>query len=509
MEIERAPCEGVGAALHEATEKLAAAGCDQPRLDAELLLAHVLGVPRSYLYAHPERCLTPAEAAAWQAALARRVAREPVPYIVGATEFYGLPLVVDRRVLVPRPETELIVDRARALAAQEPLATVWDVGTGSGALALAIAQHLPGARVVASDVSGEALQVADLNRRRLGLEGHVQMVRCDLLACARGGIDLIVANLPYLRTEEYLGAMPEVSRYEPRGALDGGARGLDPIGRLLAQAAALRPAPAFLLLEIGAEQGAEVVAMARERFPERPVALWRDYAGLDRVVEIGSAAGMAAGWEQAPYEEPTRILPPTPGSIDLAAEALRRGEVVAFPTDTVYGIGAATFCEAAVQALYEVKGRPEVKAIPLLLAQVGDLGKVVSDVPIAAWQLARRYWPGPLTLVLEARPEIPAVVRAGGHTVAVRVPDHPVARALIEAVGAPLATTSANRSGAVEAKTAAEVLAQLGRGVRWIIDGGRSPGGTPSTVVDLTVDPPLIRRVGAIPEEELRPLLSP
>lgn len=206
----------------------------------------------------------------------------------------------------------------------------------------------------------------------------------------------------------------------------------------------------------------------------------------------------------------TQLLPAgNPDSIALATEALRRGEIVAFPTDTVYGLGAAVFHEAAVQTLYEIKGRPEGKAIPLLLAGAGDLAQVVADIPPLAWPLIRRFWPGPLTLVLVARPEVPPVVRAGGHTVAVRVPDHPVARALIEAIGAPLATTSANRSGAAEALTAEEVVRQLGDGVRWVIDGGRSPGGVPSSVVDLTTDPPVIRRAGAIPEAVLRPLLSP
>ena len=204
----------------------------------------------------------------------------------------------------------------------------------------------------------------------------------------------------------------------------------------------------------------------------------------------------------------TRILAATdPRAIPLAAEALRRGEVVAFPTDTVYGLGAALFQEKAVHALYEIKGRPEGKAIPVLLADAGDVPQVAMRVSETAQRLMAAFWPGPLTLVLEAQPHIPAVVRAGGPTVAVRVPDHWVVRALIAATGEPLATTSANRSGAAEAQTAAEVVAQLGEQVPWVIDGGKSPGGTPSTVLDVTVDPPVIRRRGALSEEALRPFL--
>ena len=597
----------VQAALRDGTARLAEAGVEEARLDAEVLLAHALGVGRAYLFAHPERCLSPEEAAAWQGMLERRRQREPVAYIVGTKEFYDLELAVDRRVLVPRPETEMIVERVLEFAAEHPVRTVWDVGTGSGALALALAQHLPQAHVVGSDVSPEALQVAAENRRRLGLEGRVELVESDLLAEARGPIDVVVANPPYLPSDEYRAAMPEVSQYEPRLALDGGPTGLDAVARLLAQAAALRPQPALLLVEIGAEQGPEAVALAREHFPQRPVALRRDLAGLDRVVEVspslrspspirgrgadgatalpspseGEGGGEGEARHERPdghggdpfqarpsarhgaqspltltlspagergqahlYENPRRPpLPPClfspagergqahlrspspprgmggvegvtwvlpaqdPAAIALVAEALRRGEIAAFPTDTVYGVGAAVCHEAAVRALYEIKGRPEAKAIPLLLAGAADLEGVATAVPAVAARLMARYWPGPLTLVLPARPELPAEVRAG-MTVAVRVPDHEAARALIEAVGAPLATTSANRSGAPAALTARDVLAQLGRRLRWVLDGGPSPGGQASSVVDVTAEPPAICRHGAIPDEALQPLLG-
>jgi release factor glutamine methyltransferase len=502
----------VRAALAEGTRVLAAAGCDEPRLDAEVLLAGILGVSRAYLYAHPERSLMPEEVATWEERLARRCRREPLAYIAGHKEFYGLDFVVDPRVLVPRPETELIVERVLARAARQPIRTVWDVGTGSGALALTLARHLPGMRVVASDVSLGALQVAAVNRRRLGLEGRVHLVRSDLLRAARGLVDVVVANLPYLRSEEYREAMPEVSRYEPQLALNGGPTGLALVERLLAQARALDPPPTAMLLEIAAGQGPQVLALARECFRGRPVSLRRDLAGLDRVVEVEEACRSLPPPDDRSgrgTEAETHVLPGDDLTcIALAAEVLRRGGAVAFPTDTVYGLGAAAFELEAVQALYEIKGRLEVKAIPLLLADAGDLAGVAATVPPVAARLARAFWPGPLTLVLEAGPRVPRAVLAGEHTVAVRLPDHPVARALIEAAGSPLATTSANRSGAPDAQTATEVVEQLGSALRWVVDGGRSPGGRPSTVVDVTVDPPAIRRLGPISEEALRPLLA-
>ncbi len=203
----------------------------------------------------------------------------------------------------------------------------------------------------------------------------------------------------------------------------------------------------------------------------------------------------------------TRLLRPDEDGIRSAAAALRAGALVAFPTDTVYGVGAHVFLPEAVARIYEAKGRREEKPIPILLGSADDLPQVAAAASARAWRLARRFWPGALTIVLPSRPEIPAVVRAGGATVGVRVPDHPVVRALIAAVGAPLATTSANRSGWPSPTTAGEVVAQLGGRVEYVIEGD-CPGGVESTVVDLSVDPPAILREGAIPRAELMAALA-
>ncbi len=203
----------------------------------------------------------------------------------------------------------------------------------------------------------------------------------------------------------------------------------------------------------------------------------------------------------------TRLLKPDEGGIRIAAAALRAGALVAFPTDTVYGVGAHVFLPAAVARIYEAKGRREEKPIPVLLRSADDLPQVAAFPSPQAWRLARRCWPGALTIVLASRPEIPAVVRAGGATVGVRVPDHPVVRALIGAVGAPLAATSANRSGRPSPTTAAEVVAQLGGRVEYIIEGD-CPGGVESTVIDLSVDPPAILREGAISRAEVMAALG-
>lgn len=189
-----------------------------------------------------------------------------------------------------------------------------------------------------------------------------------------------------------------------------------------------------------------------------------------------------------------------------AVDVLRRGGLVAFPTDTVYGVGADALREDAVDKLFTAKIRPRDKAIPVLLSKVSDLRRVARLIPPAAWRLAGAFWPGGLTLVLYKLAAVPDAVTAGGPSVAVRIPDHQLVTDLIEALGAPLAVTSANLSGQPSAVTADEVEAALCDSIDLLLDGGRSPGGVASTVVDLTQSPPRILRPGPITEQDLAPL---
>jgi len=193
-----------------------------------------------------------------------------------------------------------------------------------------------------------------------------------------------------------------------------------------------------------------------------------------------------------------------PEDISRAVEVLRGGGIVAFPTDTVYGIGAHGMLPQAVEKLYAAKERPRDKAIPLLLPGLEALPAVVATVPEAARALAARFWPGALTIVLRRSPNVPDAVTAGGETVAVRVPDHALTLALLRALAAPLAATSANLSGEPAPDTAEGVLAQLEGRIDLILDGGRCPGSVASTVVDLTVDPPAVLRAGEIGLDALR-----
>ncbi len=203
----------------------------------------------------------------------------------------------------------------------------------------------------------------------------------------------------------------------------------------------------------------------------------------------------------------TEILPANhPEAMPRALDVLQHGGLVAMPTDTVYGLGALAFQQAAAESIYAVKGRPTEKAIPVLLGVVEDLVRVALDVPEIAARLAARFWPGPLTLVVPRHPDIPEAVSALP-TVGVRIPDHAVARSLLRLAG-PMAVTSANRSGAASPSSAEEVHAQLGGQVALIIDGGRTPGGVPSTVVDCVGPEPKILREGPILRDELLAVLG-
>jgi release factor glutamine methyltransferase len=257
-------------------------GSPTPRLDAELLIGHALGLERIELYTNFDRPLGEPELAACRALLDRRGRREPVAYILGRWGFHGLELAVDSRVLVPRPETEVLVERCLTVLHERPAARVLDVGTGSGAIALAIKAARPDAVVTAGDVSADALAVAAENAARLGLD--VELVESDLLGGLRGRrFDLIASNPPYVTDAEMETLEPEVAQFEPRRALVAGPRGTEVLERLAAEAPdALEPG-GWLLVECGASQAAAVrglvaAAGAAETF------VAPDMAGIERVV---------------------------------------------------------------------------------------------------------------------------------------------------------------------------------------------------------------------------------
>jgi release factor glutamine methyltransferase len=282
--------------LKEAAARLSEAGIATARQDAEWLLASVLGVERFGLYLEPDRVLSPSEGRRYGGVIARRAAHEPLQHLTGTEDFHGLRLIVGPDVLIPRPETEGLVEWALELLRDEPAWLVADIGTGSGAIACALAEQMPNLTIFAIDRSLSALRVASRNVAALALGERVRLVVGDLLGPigpTRGPLDLVIANLPYIPSGAIGSLEPEVARFEPREALDGGPDGLAAIRRLIATAPErLRPR-ARLMMEIGADQAGPVASlMAAEGFTA--IEARRDLHGVERYITGQWAEGSGA-----------------------------------------------------------------------------------------------------------------------------------------------------------------------------------------------------------------------
>ncbi len=281
----------VKSALRRAREQFKGYGMESPALDAEVLLSHVTGLNRAGLYREWERRLSEEEAARFFTLVERRTFGEPVAYLTGHKEFMGLDFVVNPHVLIPRPETELLVETALRLLPPAPF--IIEVGTGSGAITVSLACLIPDAVVYATDLSAEALAVARVNAAKYGVAGRVSFYHGDLMepladCIPAGGADLIAANLPYIAREDLPGLPREVRLFEPTLALDGGTGGLALYRRLLPAAAGFLRQGGFLLMEIGYNQGRELTALLKK--DQSPVGnFWevtilKDLSGLDRLV---------------------------------------------------------------------------------------------------------------------------------------------------------------------------------------------------------------------------------
>jgi len=259
-------------------------GIGTPRLDAEVLLAHVLGVDRVGLYLRFEQELSPDELARFRELVRRRGQREPLAYIVGTKEFYGLSFKVDKRVLVPRPETELLVDTILEKGPADQPWRICDVGTGSGCVALALAARRPNWSFVATDNSAAALEVARENAVQLKASDRVRFVRCHLLDGLAGAFDAVISNPPYLPSADCAAAMPEVSAHEPRTSLDGGTDGLDFIRVLVNRAPEVLNHGGWLALEVSLGQADAVRELIDGNGRYNAAEALNDLAGIPRVV---------------------------------------------------------------------------------------------------------------------------------------------------------------------------------------------------------------------------------
>jgi release factor glutamine methyltransferase len=262
-----------------------------PRLDAELLISHVLGVDRVRLYMDLDRPLSAAELAAVRALLVRRRQREPVAYLIGHREFFQRDFKVTAAVLIPRPDTETLIERACALLPEDKPLRVLDLCTGSGAIAVTLAAERPLVSVVATDISEPALAIACENARKHGVEARVELRQGDLFAALKAGdrFDLVVANPPYIREDELAELAAEL-QHEPRLALTSGLAGLDVLTRLCAEVDRYLSATGVLLFEVGAGQAGQVAQLMAANVRLTGVSTHRDLGGIERVVEAALAS---------------------------------------------------------------------------------------------------------------------------------------------------------------------------------------------------------------------------
>ena len=276
-------------ALSRARGILAEKNIDDAPLECELLLRHALGISRTQLYLDLDHELSPKQEEAFWRLLKRRLNGEPTAYITGHREFYGLDFYVDPRVLIPRPESELLVEAALGLAQNHPLSTIAEVGTGCGAIAVSLALNLPQTKIYATDISAPALEVALLNCQKHGVIDRVHLLEGNMLDPVPEPVDLIIANLPYVRESELARMSP--ARFEPLLALAGGLDGMERIRQLCRRQVDSKLHPSgFLLLEIGQGQKRAVSIFLRALFPNGKIEVMPDLSGIDRLVSLSLAA---------------------------------------------------------------------------------------------------------------------------------------------------------------------------------------------------------------------------
>ena len=283
--------------LRDTRGRLGEVGAPEPRLESEVMLSDVLGVPRHRLYAYQDDAIPEEAVEALEKVVRRRLEREPLAYILGHREFYGVDLTVGPGVMVPRPETEMLVERALLVCLERmdrAGLVVADVGTGSGGIAVSLAMHLPGVALYATDISAEALEVARANVEKFGLGPRVTLLEGDLLEPLPGRVDVIVANLPYIPSGRLEELQPELA-WEPRTALDGGMDGMDQLRRLMGQSACRLTSDGVMLLEIDPGQGETLRRLAEKLFPGATTSVEEDLAGLERLFVLESESD-GDGW---------------------------------------------------------------------------------------------------------------------------------------------------------------------------------------------------------------------
>lgn len=269
----------ISEALAWATDHLQKHQIEDARLESEILLAHALGIKKTNLYAHPENTFPSHHLSIFQSYIKRRAQHEPTAYITGIQPFMSLDFFVDHSVLIPRPETEQLVETVSRVTGRGSWVAIADIGTGSGAIAVSLAKHLPYARVIGIDSSAEAIKIAQRNAEAHKVTDRCQFIVGNMFELSTEKVDIIVSNPPYIPTAEIETLQPEVKDWEPRQALDGGKDGLDHIRKILEEA----PNHQTLFLEFGFNQADKVEQLARKYY--REIGIIKDYSGIPRILK--------------------------------------------------------------------------------------------------------------------------------------------------------------------------------------------------------------------------------
>jgi release factor glutamine methyltransferase len=277
------------AAIDWATAQLTAKQIEDARLEAELILVYALSMKRSELILNQSLTIEDKNIQRFKGLIGRRLKHEPTAYITGSQPFILLDIMVNRSVLIPRPETELLVEHILRVISRQSSVTIADIGTGSGCIAVTLAKRLPLAKIIGTDISNDALKVAKSNAELLNVDARCQFIKGNLLEPLQGPVDLIVANLPYIPSDEIKKLQPEVKDWEPKQALDGGKDGLDYIRKLLKESPKYLKPGGRLFLEFGFGQAEEIVTLAGAYFQN--IAISKDYAGIERIFSGVAKAG--------------------------------------------------------------------------------------------------------------------------------------------------------------------------------------------------------------------------
>lgn len=483
-------------------------GDEHPRLSSEWLLTAATGKSRTELYMSFDEPLSADELALMHTCIERRRTGEPLQYITGQTAFRFIEVACEPGVLIPRPETELLVDCALegidAAQAQQPV-HVLEIGCGTGCISCVLARERPGTKLVATDISAHAIALATKNSEELSVADDVTFVQGDLAQgtdpALMGTYAVLVSNPPYIPDEVMRQLPHEVAAFEPHEALAGGPDGLAVFRRILALAPTALMPGGMMALELhedsleaardaASAQGGWSHIEIRQDLTHRPRFLVAIREGeLPQQTADGAPEGRTCTCDQ---QQPTQEV------LDDAEHVLRRGGVVVMPTDSVYGIGAAVSPQNPGHArIFDIKHRDPAQTLPLLIANEEELLRLGRDVPDWALQLAHKLWPGALTLIVHATDTVPTEYQRDDGTVAVRVPDSALVRTLARDVG-PLAVTSANTHGMPSPISSDDLEKRIVVSADLTLLAGATPAGEASTIVDTTQQTPRIVRQGAL-----------